>query len=134
MKVIYNVGIMKRVKKDEMESPKMTAEPRAVQVALERVMGMMPAIVTMEVIKIASKRDLPASMIASSKGMPVLMLRLILSIKMMAFFTTMPKSAKIPISPGKLKVTPRSAMPINTPMRAKGRVTKTIIALRKELN
>jgi hypothetical protein len=51
---------MNRVGKEESIRPKITAEPREVQVSLLRVMGRMPKMVQMEVIKMASRRDLPA--------------------------------------------------------------------------
>jgi hypothetical protein len=65
MKVAKRAGITNRVKKEEMERPNIMAAPRPSQVLLERVMGMMPRIVQKEVMKIASNRDLPASMIES---------------------------------------------------------------------
>ena len=126
--------MMKSVKKDEIESPKITADPSAVQVALESVIGIMPAMVTMEVIKIASSLDFPASIIDSLNGMPVLILRFILSIKIMAFLTTIPKRAKMPINPGKLNVTPKRAIPMKTPISANGSVTSTMMAFLNELN
>ena len=124
----------KRVKKEEMERPKIMAAPRPSQVLLERVMGIMPRIVQKEVMKIASSRDFPASMIEPRQAMPLLRLRLILSIKIMAFFTTMPNRARMPIRPGKLKGMPVTAMPMKVPMRARGTVMSTIRALMKELN
>ena len=98
------VGTIKSVKKEESIKPKMMALPKEVQVALERVIGIMPKMVQMEVIKMASNLDLPASMMASKNGMPNFKFKFILSIKIIAFFTTIPKSAKIPINPGKLRL------------------------------
>ncbi len=125
---------MNKVKKEESESPKMTAPPKDVQVSLESVIGKIPKIVQIEVMKMASILDLPASITESMKWIPLFMFKFILSTKIIAFLTTIPNSAKIPTSPGKLKATLNIPMPTKTPIRAKGIVTKTIAAFRKELN
>ena len=63
--------MMKSVKNEENMSPKMMAEPSACHMALERVTGMIPSMVQSEVMHMASSLDFPASMIASSPGMPL---------------------------------------------------------------
>lgn len=85
-------------------NPKTIVLPNARQVSLERVMGIMPKIVQMEVMNMASILDFPASTTDSKKGISLLILRLILSMRMIAFLTTMPKRARIPMRPGKLNV------------------------------
>lgn len=127
-------GTKKRVKNEDKSNPKMTALPRACQSSLESVIGTIPKMVQMEVIKIASSLDFPASTTDSKNGIPNLIFRFILSIRMMAFFTTIPKRARIPISPGKLKLIPKIVIPIKVPISANGNVTKTIIAFLNELN
>lgn len=59
---------MKSVRNDESTSPKMMTEPSARHVASERVIGMMPKMVRIDAMKIASRRDYPASTIFSPKG------------------------------------------------------------------
>ena len=126
--------MMRRVKKEETARPKMMAVPRALQRASERVIGTSPRIVENDVMKIASILDLPASMMASSKLSPLAQLRFILSIRMIAFFTTIPKRARMPMSPGKERGIPKIAMPTKTPIIARGSGVRTIIACVIELN
>jgi hypothetical protein len=74
-------------------------------------MGIIPKMVQMEVMKMASSLDFPASTTDSKNGMQLFIFRLILSMRMMAFLTTIPKSARIPMRPGKLRLMPKIARP-----------------------
>lgn len=134
MIVIYKVGTIKRVKKDDSISPKITAPPKDCHISLERVIGIRPQIVQIEVMNIASSLDLPASIIDSSKGMPLFLLIFILSTKIIAFLTTIPNRASIPIRPGKLNGTLKIAIPIKVPIKAKGIVVIIMKVFLNELN
>jgi len=131
---MYKVGTMKRVKKEDSISPKITAPPNDCHISLERVIGIRPQIVQIEVIKMASNLDLPASTIDSSKGIPLLILIFILSTKIIAFLTTIPNKASIPIRPGKLNDTLKMAIPIKVPIKANGIVVIMIKVFLNELN
>ena len=61
-------GTKNKVRNEDRINPKMTALPRACQSSLESVIGIIPKIVQMEVIKMASNLDFPASTTASKKG------------------------------------------------------------------
>ncbi|EKE21883.1 MAG: hypothetical protein ACD_7C00097G0001 [uncultured bacterium] len=112
----------------------MTALPSARHISLDRVIGIIPKIVQIEVTKIASSLDFPASITDSVNGIWLLIFKFILSIRIMAFLTTIPKRAKIPINPGKLRLMPKIASPKNVPIKASGKVTRTINDFLKELN
>lgn len=75
---------MNKVKNEESIKPKIMEHPKARQVSSDKVIGIIPIIVQIEVMKIASILDLPASIIASIKGIPLRKLRLILSTRIIA--------------------------------------------------
>jgi hypothetical protein len=63
--IINKVGTIKRVKNDDRISPKITALPSAIHTSLDKVTGIIPKIVQIDVMKIASSLDFPASITAS---------------------------------------------------------------------
>jgi hypothetical protein len=87
--------------------------------------GIFQRIVTKDVKNIGSNRERPASMIASEINIQVLRLRLILSIKTMELFTTIPNNATSPIREGNDNVEPVNVSPKKTPMSESGIGTKT---------
>ncbi len=87
-----------------------------------------------DVRKIGSKRDLPASIIASWIFMPVHLLTFILSIRTMELLITMPKRATSPINEGNESAEPVKVKPKNTPIRESGIGAKTKSACLYELN
>src|SRR5574344_977602 len=125
---------MNKVKNEESIKPKIMEHPKARQVSSDKVIGIIPIIVQIEVMKIASILDLPASIIASIKGIPLRKLRLILSTRIIAFFTTIPNNARTPIKPGKERLTRTTAKPKKTPIKARGIVVKTTKTFLTELN
>ena len=99
--------------------PAMIAPPSPRHKGSERVIGINPTIVQNDVSAIGSSLVAEALTIAGVSFIPAFSFLTILSTKRIAFFTTMPNSANIPISAGKERGVLVSAKMIN-PYGAEG--------------
>ncbi len=99
-----------------------------------RARGMFPIMVVNDVKKIGSKRDFPASIIASWVFIPVHLLTFILSMRTIELLITMPKSATRPIKEGNDNADAVRVKPKNTPISESGIGAKTNNDCLYELN
>lgn len=128
------MGMTRRLKKPDVVRPATRVMASGCHVPGTRASGIFPIIVVNDVRKIGSKRDLPASIIASWIFIPVERFTFILSIRTMELFITIPKSATRPISDGNESADPVTVRPKNTPIRERGIGAKTKRDCRYELN
>jgi len=114
------MGITTRVMAEAKVRPNIMEKPSGPQNSFETVIGIMPTTVVMVVRTIGCRRADEPCMVASLMLIPFRLLLLILSIRIMASFTTIPARATTPIMAGKLRGFPTITSPINTPIKLKG--------------
>lgn len=114
--------------------PAMIAPPSPCQRAFDNVIGINPRMAANEVSAIGSSRLSEASTIAVWNSNPAFKFWLILSTIRIEFFTTIPKSARIPISAGNESGVWVTEKTMNTPETESGITSITISAFLKEWN
>src|SRR6202035_379345 len=99
-----------------------------------RADGIMPAAIAMVVMTIGRARFMPASMIASSRGLPSRIDSTANSTSMMAFLVTMPISIRMPIHTGVVSCLPVTSSATIAPPIESGSENRMVIGCRKVPN
>ena len=96
--------------------------------------GIMPAAIAIVVMTIGRARFMPASMIASSRGLPSWIDSTANSTSMMAFLVTMPISIRMPIHTGVVSCLPVTSSATIAPPIDSGSENRIVIGCRKVPN